>query len=575
MTRRRSRFVLVATTLALVLASSSEGRRAASPPGPYVLTDLGTLGGLSAQANDLNQDGEVVGYATNASSRGRAYVWSNGTMTDLGTLGGPNSTANAINDAGQVVGSAGVNSSQQTHAVLWSNGATIDLTPGAEQGAAYGINNLGQVVGLRNHWIPFLWHNGVATDLPHLGGGGGWATDINDAGQAVGSSSTTIVTALGPMPHAVLWQNGTATDLGVLPGEQDSGASAINNAGQIVGSSGSMDPDSYEIRSRAFRYENGVMTALPVPSTESYAADINDHGVIVGTMRTGGGLSKFHAYVYADGVVTNLNSLIPAGSGLHLAYAYGINNAGQIAGVALDAQSRYHAFLLTPAAVGTPVIDIADASITEGHTGTARLDLTIKLSTASSSAISVAYATANGVAVAGSDYEPASGSVTFEAGQTSKTISVLVTGDRVGEANETFVINLMQASAGAVIGDGQATATIVDDEPRVSIGDVTKNEGSSGVSAFTFTVRLTSSSAVAVQVPFATANASARSGEDYEAKSGVVTFAPGETSKTFAVNVIGDRKREGDEVFYVNLGVATGAVVLDREGAGVIKNDDR
>ncbi len=65
------------------------------------------------------------------------------------------------------------------------------------------------------------------------------------------------------------------------------------------------------------------MTALPVPSWESYAADINDSGVVVGTMRAAGGFSNYHAYIYADGVVTNLNSLIPSGSGLHLVYAHG------------------------------------------------------------------------------------------------------------------------------------------------------------------------------------------------------------------------------------------------------------
>ena len=87
------------------------------------------------------------------------------------------------------------------------------------------------------------------------------------------------------MPHAFLWQNGVMTDLGVLPGDEDSGAAAINNLGQIVGSSGRTDPDTYETTSRSFLYENGVMTALPVPSSESYAGDINDSGVVVGTMR--------------------------------------------------------------------------------------------------------------------------------------------------------------------------------------------------------------------------------------------------------------------------------------------------
>ena len=269
------------------------------------------------------------------------------------------------------------------------------------------------------------------------------------------------------MPHAFLWENGVMTDLGVLPGDEDSGASAINNVGQIVGSSGRTDPDTYETFYRPFIYENGVMRPVPVPSSDSYGGDINDAGVVVGTMRAGGAVSPHHAFIYADGVVTNLNSLIPAGTGLHLAYATGINNAGQIVGVAYDAQAHYHAFLLTPVAPGSAVINSGDASVTEGHVGTSSANFTVTLSAAASQPVTVAYSTSNGTATAGSDYQSASGTVTFAAGETSKTISVLVNGDRAGEANETFSVNLSLVDGNAVLADGQATGTIVDDEPRV------------------------------------------------------------------------------------------------------------
>src|SRR5215216_4652732 len=66
------------------------------------------------------------------------------------------------------------------------------------------------------------------------------------------------------------------------------------------------DPATYEVTSHAIFYD-GVMTALPVPSTEAYASDINDSGVVVGTMTGGGGFGRYHAYIYADGVVTSLN----------------------------------------------------------------------------------------------------------------------------------------------------------------------------------------------------------------------------------------------------------------------------
>ena len=131
------------------------------------------------------------------------------------------------------------------------------------------------------------------------------------------------------MQHAFLWEDGVMTDLGLLPGDEDSGAAAINNRGQIVGSSGRTEPDTYESFYRPFLYENGGMRALPVPSTESYAGDINKSGVVVGSMRAGGGFSNFHAFIHADGVTYNLNSLIPRDSGLHLAYTKRDNNAGR------------------------------------------------------------------------------------------------------------------------------------------------------------------------------------------------------------------------------------------------------
>ena len=165
--------------------------------------------------------------------------------------------------------------------------------------------------------------------------------------------------------------------------------------------------------------------------------------------------------------------------------------------------------------------------------------------------------------------------MTFAAGQTSTTIVVPVNGDRAGEPNETFLVNLGQASGGAVIADGQGVGTIVDDEPRISINDVSKNEGDSGTTQFAFTVSLSPASDGAVSLNFATANGSAKAGEDYDARSGVLTFNAGETSKTLAVTVKGDRKSEAQEVFYVNLSGASGAFLAASQGAGVVRNDDR
>jgi probable HAF family extracellular repeat protein len=273
------------------------------------------------------------------------------------------------------------------------------------------------------------------------------------------------MTPLGLMQHPFAWQNGVMTDLGLLAGDEDGGASAINSIGQIVGSSGRTDPETYESFYRAFIFSNGAMTALPVPSSEVYAGDINDHGVVVGTMRAAGGVSNFHAWIYIDGAATNLNTLIPAGTGLHIAYANAINNAGQIAATAFDAQGHYHAVLLTPGdgPTPTPSISISDASIFEGNNGTQTAGFLLTISPMTSTAVTVSYATANGSATAGSDYDTTAGTVTIPAGRTTWAVYATVRGDRKREPDEVFYVNLSNAK-GATIGDAQATGTIRNDD---------------------------------------------------------------------------------------------------------------
>ena len=568
----------VVTALAIVSLPTfmADGFRASSPPSPYVVTDLGTFGVQSAQAADVNDAGQVVG-----ASGGHAFLWQNGVLTDLGTLGGTSAGASAINAFGQIVGSATVAApAGQSHAVRWDNGTITDLTPGRSAGAS-GINDSGDIAGaFVGTWSAFLWRNGVFTSLGQLGPGGASPSAINNSAQIVGSSYIAQQGPEGvPFTHAFLWQNGVMTDLGTLAANEDSGATGINNLGQIVGWSSFTDPDTYETTSRSFLYQGGVTTVLPVPSAESYASDINDSGVVVGTMRAPGGVGNYRAYVYADGVATNLNSLLVGSPGLDIVYANGINNAGQIAGVAYDAQMALHAVLLTPVPPGTPVVNVGSASVTEGHTGTQTATFTVTLSSAASQALTLSYSTANGTATAGSDYQAASGTVTFAAGQGSKTINVLVNGDRVGEPNETFFLNVGIASGSAVLGDAQGQGTIVDDEPRVGITSVTKFEGNSGTTQFVFTASLSAASTASVTVDFATANGSAVAPSDYAAQSGTLTFAQGQTSKTITVLVNGDRRRESQEVFYVNLPSASGAYIpqssgVNIKGTGVIKNDD-
>jgi chorismate-pyruvate lyase len=221
-----------------------------------------------------------------------------------------------------------------------------------------------------------------------------------------------------------------------------------------------------------------------------------------------------------------------------------------------------------------PLLRINDVSKAEGHSGTTAFTFTVTLSPASTGTVTVNYATANGSAVAASDYTAANGTLTFAPGQTSKTVTVSVLGNTAVEANETFVINLSGAS-GATILDSQGLGTVLnDDGPLVRITDMTKAEGNSGVTAFTFTLTVSPASTGTVTVNYATANGSALAGSDYTATSGTLTFTAGQTSKTVTVNVVGNTTVEPNETFVVNLSGASGATILDSQGLGTVLNDD-
>jgi hypothetical protein len=220
-----------------------------------------------------------------------------------------------------------------------------------------------------------------------------------------------------------------------------------------------------------------------------------------------------------------------------------------------------------------PSVTIGNAIVTEGNTGTRTASFTVALSSAWTEAVSVQYATAHGTAAA-ADYQAAAGTLTFAPGETTKTVTVLVTGDRLPESTETFVVNLSNPT-NALIADGQGVGTIVDDEPRITINDVQRYEGKTGTTAFTFTVTLSAAYDQAVTVSYRTVNGTATAGQDYTAKTGTITFAPGQTQATITINVTGDKKKEANETFSVELfGVSSNAGILDAWGLGIIVNDD-
>ncbi|HET6573303.1 MAG TPA: Calx-beta domain-containing protein [Fimbriiglobus sp.] len=224
-----------------------------------------------------------------------------------------------------------------------------------------------------------------------------------------------------------------------------------------------------------------------------------------------------------------------------------------------------------------PLVSIDSASVKEGNTGTATMTFKVSLSTASDAPVTVDYATSDyyySSATAGVDYQATTGTLTFAAGDTTMTVTVPVNGDRLGEYDETFVVNLDGAD-GARIASGTGYGTILDDEPRISINSQSVTEGNHGTKVMTFTVTLSAAYDEAVTVRYSTEDGSAKAGEDYVATSGTLTFATGETSKTFTVVIKGDKKKEYDESFSVQLSDASSnALLWQSYGYGDIFNDD-
>jgi hypothetical protein len=214
-------------------------------------------------------------------------------------------------------------------------------------------------------------------------------------------------------------------------------------------------------------------------------------------------------------------------------------------------------------------------AVVEGDSGTLNAVFTVTL-VGDHGNVSVNYATANNTAVAGVDYATTFGTLTFTATETSKTISVQVTGDTLDEYDEQFFVNLY-SPVGGVITDSQGLGTIVDDDaaPLVTINDISANEGNRGTTSFAFTVSLSAASGKWVYVDFATADGTATTADnDYIASSGSVYFAPGQTTATITVLVRGDKKKEANETFFVNLTGATDGTISDSQGVATIVNND-
>ena len=344
-------FARAAGMLLLALAAMcfcSGAARAVGQP-KYAITAIGTLapdpshlGAYvgSSVATDVNESGQVVGFATTADGVGsRAFLWQDGQITDLGDLGGKGSEAYGINDFGQVVGrSPGTDVSERRYAFLWQNGRMEALPSlGGYQSAAWEINNRGEIVGYSelpnriNHAA--LWSNGTAIDLgePPSSIASG-AEDINERGDVLGNANILWQpsgTEFSSWP--ITWRDGTMVVQRVEDSYNSYGR-AINDLGQIVGTiwRSSWPTSDY----RPFVWYGNQRTDLPTGAfLGGTATDINNESVVVGQVnRTLLEPSRQRAAVWIDGTFYDLNDCIPQDAGWVLQTATSVNERGQIVG---------------------------------------------------------------------------------------------------------------------------------------------------------------------------------------------------------------------------------------------------
>ena len=187
--------------------------------------------------------------------------------------------------------------------------------------------------------------------------------------------------------------------------------------------------------------------------------------------------------------------------------------------------------------------------------------------TTASETVTVNYVTADGTATAGSDYTAVSAStLTFSAGDQEKTIDVVTLTDSAAEPAETFRVNL-SSPVNAILDKAVGVGTIKENlKPGLSVADASTRAGGTAL----FKVTLAPATASTVTVNFATSDGTATAGSDYTARSGTLTFSPGETAKTVGVLTTQDSDT-GDETFNMVLSGAANADLDDDTGVGTIK----
>ncbi len=318
--------------LPVLLLGAMAAARANPIPDPprYALT---VVGGAGSAAYDVNIHGDVAGQLA-AGETTHAFVYAGGTLVDLDTGEGAASSARHLNDHGQVVGTVWREGSAS--GFLYGGGSLSRLEGSF---SAYGINNAGTITGAFGvtgtdgfaYSHAYSYTAGVYTDAGTLiEDAGSYGFAINGAGAITGAAEW--ARGANWPTNVILYQDGVLRDLGAFGGPWAYGYS-INDLGHIVGS-GTISHDSGDLYPRrALLYADGILQNLGslAADADSMAYDINNLGQVVGAAETASGM---HGFLYEDGAMVDLNTLIDPAAGWTIRDAQAINDVEQIAGTA-------------------------------------------------------------------------------------------------------------------------------------------------------------------------------------------------------------------------------------------------
>jgi uncharacterized repeat protein (TIGR01451 family) len=220
-----------------------------------------------------------------------------------------------------------------------------------------------------------------------------------------------------------------------------------------------------------------------------------------------------------------------------------------------------------------PTVSIADATVLKSPT-LSPISFAISLSGPSSVPISVGYQTADGTAIAGANYNAASGVVTFSPGQTNKQLTLsIIRGNTLVESNRYFFMNLT-GFTNVQPARTQAVATILETNfnfVRITGTNIVK--GTSGITNAVFKLTLSSSNPAPVSVQYQTLGGNAVPGRDYSARAGTIVFPANTTNATISVPVFGSTLFQSNTTFYVLLSQPVNAVLgVDQAQATIINS---